>query len=104
MIKRRRSPAGRELRRVKAALNDAQKAVAALATIVRKLDGGSAGTVKSERTIVLSPKRRAQLKLQGTYIGHLRHLKPRQKTRVKEVKAERGYGAAIALARKLSGN
>ena len=50
----------------------------------------------------VTAKRRAQRKLHGSYIGHLRHLKPAQKARVKAVMAKRGYEAAIAMAKKLA--
>jgi hypothetical protein len=47
----------------------------------------------------LSPKRRAQLKLQGSYMGYMRQLGPRQKARVKAVKEKKGFEAAIRVAR-----
>ncbi len=50
----------------------------------------------------LSPRRRAALKLQGRYIGYVRLLKPRQKARVRALRARKGVRPAIALARKLS--
>jgi hypothetical protein len=54
------------------------------------------------RPAVLTPKRRAQLKLQGAYMGYIRQLKPTQKARVKAVKAKRGFEAAIRMARRLA--
>jgi hypothetical protein len=51
----------------------------------------------------ITAKRRAQLKLHGQYIGHMRHLKPAQKLRVKAVKEKRGVEAAIGVAKKLAG-
>jgi hypothetical protein len=50
----------------------------------------------------LSPKARASLVLQGRYMGFMRQLKPRQKERVRKVKAGKGVRAAIATARRLS--
>jgi hypothetical protein len=50
----------------------------------------------------LSPERRAALKLQGKYMGHLRSLKPRQKARVKALRSARGVDAAIAFERRLA--
>jgi hypothetical protein len=50
----------------------------------------------------VTAKRRAQRKIHGSYIGHLRHLKPAQKARVKAVKEKRGYEAAIRVARTLA--
>jgi hypothetical protein len=50
----------------------------------------------------ISPKRRAQLKLQGAYMGYMRQLGPRQKAKVKAVKEKKGFEAAINEARKLT--
>ena len=49
------------------------------------------------------PTRRAQLKLQGSYLGFMRQLGPRQKARVKAVKEKRGFEAAIGVARSITG-
>ncbi len=53
---------------------------------------------KPRRPLKLTPKRRAQLKLQGKYMGYVRQLKPAQKARVRAVKEKRGFEAAIKLA------
>jgi hypothetical protein len=50
----------------------------------------------------LSAERRAALKLQGQYMGHIRLLKPRQKAQVRAARASHGTRAAIALAKRLS--
>jgi hypothetical protein len=42
------------------------------------------------------------LRLHGKYIGHLRHLKPRQKAQVRNVKEAKGVRAAIARAKVLA--
>ena len=55
------------------------------------------------RKLKLSPERRRALKLQGSYLGYMRHLKPAQKARVKAVKAKKGMRAAIGMAKKLAG-
>jgi hypothetical protein len=57
---------------------------------------------KPHRPLKLTPKRRAQLKLQGKYMGYMRQLKPRQKAQVKAVKEKRGFEAAIRLARTMA--
>lgn len=54
------------------------------------------------RKLRLSPARRAALKLQGQYMGYLRTLKPRQKARVKALRATKGVRAAITLAKDLA--
>ena len=55
----------------------------------------------TRRTVNLTPRRRAQLKLQGQYIGTIRTLPAAQKNRVKRERATRGMAAAIRLARRL---
>ena len=63
---------------------------------------GQTDIVGAERRAVkLSPRRRAALKVQGRYIGLTRTLDPKQKARVKALRAEKGFPAAIALAKKL---
>ena len=57
----------------------------------------------SRRTMNLSPKARASLRLQGRYMGYMRRLKPRQKAQVRKIKETRGVRAAIARARQMSG-
>ena len=54
------------------------------------------------RTLRITPERRAQLKLQGAYMGYMRQLGPRQKARVKAVKEQKGFKAAIAAAKTLA--
>jgi hypothetical protein len=49
----------------------------------------------------LSPKRRAQLKLQGQYIGYMRNLKPKQKAEVMRLKETKGMEAATRKAKAL---
>ena len=51
----------------------------------------------------LSATHRAALKLQGRYMGTLRGLKPRQRARVKKVRAAKGIRATIAAARRMVG-
>ena len=54
------------------------------------------------RKLTITPKRRAQLELQGQYIGFSRNLKAADKKRVKKERESRGVAAAIKLARRLS--
>jgi hypothetical protein len=49
-----------------------------------------------------SPKRRAQMKLQGRYMGYLRSLGPKQKAQVRKVRESKGMKAAISRARRLA--
>jgi hypothetical protein len=50
----------------------------------------------------LTAQDRARLKLQGRYMGTLRGLKPRDRARVKKIRARKGVRAAIAAARRMS--
>ena len=58
---------------------------------------------RQRRPAILTPKRRAQLKLQGQYMGTIRQLGPRQKAKVKAVRERRGIEAAIRVARSIAG-
>jgi len=53
------------------------------------------------RKLKLSPKRRAQLKLQGRYMGYLRGLKPKQKAEVRGIREKTGLVSAIRRAQQL---
>ncbi len=63
--------------------------------------GNGSGPARARRKLSLSPKRRAQLKLQGRYMVYLRALRPKQKAEVREVLKRKGMPAAVALAQKL---
>ena len=56
----------------------------------------------ARRKLSLTPKRKAALRLQGQYIGHMRMLPAKQQTAIRELRAEKGIEAAIRLARRLS--
>jgi hypothetical protein len=95
----------REIGSIRRSLSNAGAALGRLAPLLERLarerSGGGAGTGSTRAPLRLSPERRAALKLQGQYIGHLRNLKPRQKSQVKAVRESKGIAAAITLARKL---
>ena|SRR5688572_6975632 len=61
----------------------------------------ASGGGASRRRRALTPKDRARLKLQGEYLGLMRHLPKGHHARVKALRAKRGYPPAIKLARKL---
>jgi hypothetical protein len=54
------------------------------------------------RKAELSPARMKALKLQGAYMGALRSLGPRQKTKVKALRATKGIDSALRLAQQLA--
>lgn len=49
----------------------------------------------------ISPKRRRAMQQQGRYLGAVRQLRPADRAKVKEVRAEKGFAAAIAEAQQL---
>lgn len=103
MPRPRRTSIGKEIRNVRRSLAAIDASLGRLAVLLQ--DAGTRGEtrrVTGKRRLKLSPKRRAALKLQGQYMGHLRNLRPRQKARVKSVKAAKGYASAIRLAKKIA--
>lgn len=109
MAIRRRTGVKRSLRAIERAFADLESTLKRLSTRVQQLDratargvGGGGAQRGARRPVTLTPQRRAQLKLQGAYMGFMRQLKPAQKARVKALKAKRGYQAAIRLAKSLA--
>jgi hypothetical protein len=103
----RRSAVRRSLRSIERAFADIESSLKSLAKRVKHAErsaGRRRGGVAAgpRRSVTLTPKRRAQLKLQGAYMGYMRQLKPAQKARVKSVKERRGFEAAIRLAKSLA--
>ena len=99
-----RSTLKKSLRAIERAFADIAALAEALTDRLRVAESGvgRATTAEPRRKLTITPKRRAQRKLHGSYIGHLRHLKPAQKLRVKAVKEKRGFEAAIRVAKKLA--
>ena len=106
----RRFTLKKSLRAIERAFADLEKHVAGLAKrfqtaereddrrLLKRLTRAS----KPRRRIRITPKRRAQLKLQGRYMTYMRQLGPRQRAQVRAVKDKRGFEAAIKLASKLA--
>lgn len=93
----------REIRIIRHALMSIASALGRLAPQLGrprnpKLDASD----RPRRKLKLSAERRAALKLQGEYMGFLRGLKPRQRSQVKALRAAKGFGRAVALAKKLA--
>jgi hypothetical protein len=61
----------------------------------------AAGAAGPRRKRALTAKDHARLKLQGEYLGLMRHLPKTHHARVKSLRAKRGYPPAIKLARRL---
>lgn len=89
----------RKLRRI---VNQLRQAVRRQAAALRRLAARDAQPHRGKLT--LSEERRAQLKLQGQYMGYLRGLPPKKKAQVKATRASKGVFQAIRLARKLGGS
>jgi hypothetical protein len=91
--------AKKQLTKVEAIIRQLTDEVRRLVQLRAELNGGL--TASGRRQITLSPERRAQLKLQGEYMGYMRQLKPAQKKQVKAVREKRGIEAGIRLAKQL---
>jgi hypothetical protein len=97
------SSVGRDIRAIRTSLASIARAVQRLAPLLQAATArGPANPSRRGRRLKLSAERRAALKLQGQYMGHLRSLKPRQKARVKALRAAKGVRPAIAFARRLA--
>jgi hypothetical protein len=104
---RRRSSVKKSLNAIAHAFVEIERSLQQLSIRVRRAQHGAARSAaaperKQRRKLRISPKRRAQLKLQGAYMGYMRQLGPRQKAQVKAVKEKRGFEAAIKMARRLA--
>jgi hypothetical protein len=103
---RRGTTLKKNLRAIEHAFAEIERSLAHLSTRVRRAAREAvkkAGPARAKRrTLHLTPKRRAQLKLQGAYMGYMRQLKPAQQAEIRAMKAKRGFEAAIRAARKLA--
>ena len=103
MPKRYRSPITKQIRIIRQSLTAIDRSLGRLVALTNGAGRGAApGRAPRRRKLKLSPKRRADLALQGAYMGHLRNLKPRHKAEVKALRVDKGIRAAIALAKKLA--
>lgn len=103
MRKPRRSPVTREIQAIRRSLSSIVRALDRLRPVLVGIAASDRGDPpRRRRKLTLSTARRAALKQQGRYMGHLRTLKPRQKARVKPLRATKGVRAAISVAKKLA--
>ena len=102
MRKSRRSSVSRDIRVIRQSLSSIIRALNRLAPLLGAVVAGSSNPKGLGRTLNLSAERRAALRQQGQYMGALRGLKPRQKARVKALRAAKGALAAIRLAKRLA--
>jgi len=96
------SPLTKQVQSICASLRRLEVALSRLATVAKATTAESKAVKPPRRTLQLSPARRRALKLQGQYLGYMRHLKRGQKAKVKAAKARKGMPAAIAMAKKLA--
>lgn len=102
MPKRHRNPFTKHIFIIRQSLTAIERSLGRLVALTNGAGRGvSLDRGRKKRALNLSPQRRAALKLQGQYMGYLRNLKPRQKARVKALRAEKGLRAAIAMARRM---
>jgi hypothetical protein len=102
--KRSRSPITKHVLVIRRSLTAIDRSLGRLVALTNGAGRGAASSDRApkKRKLKLSPKRRAALKLQGSYIGYLRNLKPRQKAQVKALRAQKGMRAAIAMAKRFA--
>lgn len=98
---RARNPLTVHVRAIRKALTVIDRSLTAMVALTKHQDSRAA---PPKRKLKLSRKRRADLKLQGVYMTHMRLLKPRQKAQVKAVREKKGLRAAIAAATRLARN
>ena len=92
----------RELQSISRSLASVSRAFARLGPVLEAAARSASGAAAPRRPRNLSPERRAALKLQGSYIGHVRKLSLKQRARVKKLRQAKGVRAAIRLAKALS--
>jgi hypothetical protein len=101
---RSRFSIGRELASARRSLRALERSLARLAAQVRDIGRNNSARQKGKphRKLKLSPTRLKALRLHGEYLGYLRHLKPRQKAKVRRLRVKKGVRAAIIRARRLA--
>ena len=101
MPKQRQRSLGAEVQTIRRSLTAVVRALARLGPALEADARALKGAVRPRRKLRLTPARRAQLELQGQYIGHMRMLPPKQQAAVKTMRVKKGIRPAIALAKKL---
>ena len=102
MPRRRRTSVTKDVQAIRRSLGSIARTLGRLGPALEAALRGSENPGRRGRKLRLSPARRAALRRQGQYMGHLRNLKARQKARVKALREAKGFRAAITLARKLA--
>ncbi len=95
-------------RSVSQELQSISRSLASIVRTIKRLGPALAAAARAPETPAarrprqLSAERRAALKLQGQYIGHVRKLSLRQRARVKKLRSAKGVRAAIRFAMKMA--
>jgi hypothetical protein len=89
-----------------------RKRVDQLRADLRRLEGGDGPFPRQKRTErkarraarpkAVSPKRRKAMRQQGQYLAAVRPLKPSDRAKVKAIRREKGFAAAMAEARRFA--
>ena len=103
----RQSTVPREMWKIRSSFMQIARSFDRLGPMLQAAAVGNAVTTSTERPARKKPRLTAEwrraLKLQGQYMGTMRGLKPRQRARVKKIRAEKGIRAAIREARRMAG-
>jgi hypothetical protein len=97
----RQRSVGAEIQTIRRSLSAVVRSLARLGPALEAGARAAKGAARPRRKLHLTPARRAQLELQGQYIGHMRMLPPRQQAAVKAMRVKKGMRPAIALAKRL---
>ncbi len=93
----------REIQTIRTSLSSIDTALQHLLPILQQAGAPRVETVSRRAPkLKLTSARRAALKLQGRYMGYIRSLKPRQKSKVRALREAKGIESAIVLAKKLA--
>ena len=101
----RKGSISRELRTIRTSFDQLARAFGRLVPALLTAQSTSNGTSPQRRARKrprLTVARRAELKLQGRYLGTMRRLKPAQRAKVKKIRAAKGVRAAIKAAERMA--
>ena len=96
----RKGSLAKEIKSISRAFNDLARAFSRLAPALAS--AGAPMVKRPRKKPIITPARRAALKLQGQYMGTLRGLKPADKAKIKKIRVQKGLRAALAAARRIA--
>lgn len=98
-----RTPVTKQIQKIRSSIRDLERSLTRLVPLARGIQAQAAANGRPRRKLTLTPKRRAELKLQGSYLGYMRQLKPQQKAKVRAARETKGIQAAIRVAKGMAG-